>query len=106
MTEKIDILKLTPDQHQALVCMFCAMLPKTDSRYKKRNSYWEVLQRRFNKKVSTYKFAKDTFDRYFPGNNRAGWSDERALERRGKEFQVVYDMFKDYDVELWRLDKG
>ncbi len=100
MTEKIDILKLTPDQHQALVCMFFAMLPKTDSRYKKRNAYWEVLQRRFNKKVSTYKFAKDTFDRYFPGNNRAGWSDERALERRGKEFQVVYDMFKDYDVAV------
>lgn len=100
MTEKIDILKLTPDQHQALVCMFFAMLPKTDSRYKKRNSYWEVLQRRFNKKVSTYKFAKDTFDRYFPGNNRTGWSDERALERRGKEFQVVYDMFKDYDVAV------
>jgi len=100
MTEKIDIMKLTPDQHQALVCMFFAMLPKTDSRYKKRNAYWEVLQRRFNKKVSTYKFAKDTFDRYFPGNNRAGWSDERALERRGKEFQVVYDMFKDYDVAV------
>ena len=37
MTEKIDILKLAPDQHQALVCMFFAMLPKTDSRYKKRN---------------------------------------------------------------------
>ena len=54
MTEKIDILELTPDQHQALVCMFFAMLPKTDSRYKKRNAYWEVLQRRFNKKVSTY----------------------------------------------------
>lgn len=29
MTEKIDILKLTPDQHQALVCMFFAQRTTT-----------------------------------------------------------------------------
>lgn len=36
MEEKIDVLKLNPEQQQALVCMFFAMLPNTDSRYKKR----------------------------------------------------------------------
>ena len=100
MANKIDIYKLTPDQHQALVCMFFAMLPKTDNRYKKRNMYWEVLQKRFNKKVSTYKLAKDALDRYFPDNNRRGWRDERTLEERGKELQFVYDSFKDYEVSV------
>ena len=100
MTEKIDILKLAPDQHQALVCMFFAMLPKTDARYKKRNAYWEILQKRFNKKATTYKHAKDAFDFYFPNNNRVGWSDDRALGRRGKEFEEVYELYKDYDVDV------
>ena len=36
MGEHINILKLNPEQQQALVCMFFAMLPSTDARYKKR----------------------------------------------------------------------
>ncbi|MBQ3601159.1 MAG: AAA family ATPase [Lachnospiraceae bacterium] len=99
MEENIDILKLNPEQQQALVCMFFAMLPKSDARYKKRIPYWEVLQKRFNKKINTYKNAKDAFDRYFPENNRVGWSDDRALSRRGKEFQEIYDLYKDYSVD-------
>lgn len=100
MTEKIDILKLTPAQHQALVCMFFAMLPSADSRYKKRHAYWEVLEKRFNKKATTYKNAKDAFDFYFPNNNRVGWSNERALGRRGKEFEEIYQSYKDYNVDV------
>lgn len=100
MRDAIDIMKLNQDQQQALVCMFFAMLPRTDKRYKKRTEYWEVLQKRFNKKVSTYRYAKDTFDFYFPDNNRAGWSDERALSKRGKEFQEVYDLYGDYEVDV------
>lgn len=100
MKDRIDINKLTPAQHQALVCMFFAMIPKTDERYKKRNTYWGILQKRFNKKITTYKHAKDAFDFYFPNNNRVGWSDERALERRGKEFGEVYALYKDYDVDV------
>lgn len=100
MSESIDIMKLNPEQHQALVCMFFAMLPKTDKRYKKREEYWGILQARFNKKINTYKNAKDTFDFYFPNNNRAGWSDERALSRRGVEFQNIYDLFGEYDVDV------
>ena len=100
MSEAIDIMKLNPEQHQALVCMFFAMLPKTDRRYKKRKEYWEILQARFNKKINTYKNAKDTFDFYFPNNNRSGWSDERALSRRGVEFQNIYDMYGEYDVDV------
>ena len=61
MGEHINILKLNPEQQQALVCMFFAMLPSTDARYKKRISYWEILQKRFNKKINTYKNSKDAF---------------------------------------------
>lgn len=99
MGESINILKLNPEQQQALVCMFFSMLPNTDARYKKRIPYWEVLQKRFNKKINTYKNAKDAFDRYFPENNRVGWRDDRALSRRGKEFPEVYDLYKDYSVD-------
>lgn len=100
MEEKIDILKLNPEQQQALVCMFFAMLPNTDPRYKKRKNYWEILQKRFNKKINTYKNSKDAFDRYFANNNRVGWNDDRTLSRRGKEFQEVYDLYKDYSVDV------
>lgn len=100
MSEKINIMKLNPEQQQALVCMFFAMLPKTDSRYKKRIPYWGVLQKRFNKKINTYKNSKDAFDRYFPNNNRVGWNDDRALSRRGKEFQEVFDLYKDYEIDI------
>lgn len=100
MTDTIDILKLDSEQHQALVCMFFAMIPNTDKRYKKRKYYWEVLQKRFNKKINTYKHAKDTFDFYFPNNNRIGWSNERPLSSRGKGFQEVYDLFGDYEVDI------
>lgn len=100
MTEKIDILKLNPAQHQALVCMFFAMLPGTDDRYKKRHEYWEVLAKRFNKRPTTYKNARDAFDFYFPNNNRVGWSNERPLGRRGKEFEEIYERYKDYNVDV------
>lgn len=100
MEEKIDVLKLNPEQQQALVCMFFAMLPNTDSRYKKRVDYWGVLQKRFNKKINTYKNSKDAFDKYFESNNRVGWNDDRALPGRGKAYQEVYDLYKDFSVDV------
>lgn len=100
MNDVIDIKKLNSDQRQALVCMFFAMLPRTDKRYKKRIEYWEVLQKRFNKKVSTYRYSKDTFDFYFPDNKREGWKGENTLLKRGKEFQEIYDMYGDYDIDV------
>lgn len=100
MEEKINILKLNPEQHQALVCMFFAMLPNSDYRYKKRIAYWEIFQKRFNKKINTYKNAKDAFDRYFINNNRVGWKDDKALSGRGKAYQEVYDLYKDYSVDV------
>ncbi|MCH5259644.1 MAG: AAA family ATPase [Lachnospiraceae bacterium] len=99
MADSIDINKMTPDQHQALVCMFFAMMPQTDVRYKKRIDYWEILHKRFNKKVSTYRYAKDTFDSYFSNNNRVGWGQDRDLNRRGKEYGQVYNLYKDYDLD-------
>jgi len=79
--------------------MYYAMLPSTDSRYKKRHDDWNILHNRFNKKINTYKNGKDAFDRYFD-NNRKGWSDERALSARGKGYQEVYDLYSEYSVDV------
>lgn len=100
MEEKIDIFSLNHIQQQALVCMFFAMLPGSDPRYKKRMQYWEILGKRFNKNKETYKYAKDTYDRYFPNNGREGWKDGRPLSRRGKEYQEIYDMYRDYPEDI------
>lgn len=100
MAEKIDILKLTPDQHQALVCMFFAMLPKTDERYKMRNVYWGVLSKRFNKKINTYKNHKDSFEPYFETNERVGHKTDRTLkDQSGQAFQDVYDNYSQCALE-------
>ena len=50
MEQKINIDNLDDLQKQALVCMYYAMLPKTDARYKKRMHDWEVLEKRFGTK--------------------------------------------------------
>ena len=50
MEQKINIDNLDDLQKQALVCMYYAMLPKTDARYKQRMHDWEVLEKRFGTK--------------------------------------------------------
>lgn len=57
MEQKINIDNLDDLQKQALVCMYYAMLPKTDARYKQRMHDWEVLEKRFGTKKTTYKHA-------------------------------------------------
>ena len=59
MEQKINVDNLDDLQKQALVCMYYAMLPKTDARYKQRMHDWEVLEKRFGTKKTTYKHAKD-----------------------------------------------
>jgi hypothetical protein len=54
MEQKINIDNLDDLQKQALVCMYYAMLPKTDARYKQRMHDWEVLEKRFGTKKTTY----------------------------------------------------
>lgn len=93
MEQKINIDNLDDLQKQALVCMYYAMLPKTDARYKKRMHDWEVLEKRFGTKKTTYKHAKDAFDFYFPNNGRKGWSDDRDLKRRGHAYQEVFELY-------------
>ena len=94
MSEIINIMTLNPEQHQALVCMFFAMLPKTDIRYKKRKVYWEILQARFNKKINTYKNFKDSYDPYFAENQRVGHKTDRTLsEQAGTAFREIYDLY-------------
>ena len=96
--------KLDDLQKQALVCMYYAMLPKTDARYKQRMHDWEVLEKRFGTKKTTYKHAKDAFDFYFPNNGRKGWSDDRDLKRRGHAYQEVFELYKDYSAD--QLEKA
>lgn len=50
MEQKINIDNLDDLQKQALVCMYYAMLPKTDARYKQRMHDWEVLEKRFGQR--------------------------------------------------------
>lgn len=99
MIERIDLDLLDDIQKQGLVCLFYSRLPKTDPRYKNRFKDWEVLEKRFNRKVNTYKNDKDAFDRYFDSNNRVGWQDGKSLDDRRPGFQYIYDTFKDWDDE-------
>lgn len=100
MIQEININELSDSEKQALVCMYYAMLPKTDVRYKNRMDDWSVLEKRFGTKKTTYKYAKDSFDCYFPDNGRKGWSNERPLSRCGELFQKVYDLYKDYSADV------
>ena len=97
MAGKIDIQKLTSEHHQALVCLFFAMLPGSDSRYKKRNACYELLQKKFNRKAANYRFYKDAYDAYFDANGRKGGTD-RWLESGPAAYIEVYDWFKDCDL--------
>lgn len=100
MEQEIKISELDDSEKQALVCMYYAMLPKTDSRYKQRIDDWSVLEKRFGTKKTTYKYAKDAFDFYFPNNGRKGWSDKRALRNRGAAYQNIYNLYKDYSPDI------
>ena len=99
MGQEINVDKLDDAEKQALVCMFYAMLPKTDIRYKQRINDWSVLEKRFGIKKTTYKYAKDAFDFYFPDNGRKGWSNKRDLKSRGVAYQKVYDLYKECSVD-------
>lgn len=92
----IDIISMTAEEKQALVCLFYARLPKHDPRYSMRTKDWEVLEKRYNRKLATYKNDKDAMDPYFPDNMRKGWTD-KPLEKRNKLLKEVYDLYKDAD---------
>ena len=91
MEQKVNIDILNDSQKQALVCMYYAMLPKTDVRYKQRMHDWEVLEKRFGIKKSTYRYAKDTFDSYFTGNGRKGWGESRETFKS----KIIMYLFED-----------
>ena len=97
MSEWINIELLDDVQKQGLLCLFYSRLPNTDPRYKHRFNDWNVLEKRFNRKVNTYKNDKDAFDAYFTGNNRVGWKDGKSLDMRRPGFQQLYDTYKDCD---------
>lgn len=104
MEQEINVSELNDSQKQALICMYYAMLPKSDARYKQRLNDWTVLERKFGIKRITYKNAKDTFDFYFPNNGRKGWSDERNLKRRGIAYQEVFELYRNYSTD--QLEKA
>ena len=104
MEQEINVSELNDSQKQALICMYYAMLPKSDARYKQRLNDWTVLERKFGIKRTTYKNAKDTFDFYFPNNGRKGWSDERNLKRRGIAYQEVFELYRNYSTDQLEKD--
>lgn len=104
MEQEINVNELDDSQKQALVCMYYAMLHKTDARYKQRIHDWDVLEKRFGIKKATYKHAKDSFDFYFQHNGRKGWGDDRELRRRGIAYQEVFELYKDYPAN--QLEKA
>ncbi len=104
MEQVVNVNDLDDSQKQALVCMYYAMLPKTDARYKQRMHDWTVLEKRFGTKKTPYKNAKDSFDFYFPNNGRKGWSDDRNLRRRGIVYQEIFELYKDYSAD--QLEKA
>lgn len=104
MDREVNVNELDDSQKQALICMYYAMLPKTDARYKQRIQDWTVLEKKFGTKKTTYKNAKDTFDFYFPNNGRKGWRDGRDLKRRGVAYQEVFERYKDYSAN--QLEKA
>lgn len=58
MSGLININMLTPEEHQALACMFYAKLPKTDYRYKTRTECFRLFQKKFNKKINMMLYHK------------------------------------------------
>ena len=91
----IDINELNDNEQQALVCLYFARMPNTDPRYKNRNEYWDVLSRRYGRKVNTYKNDKDALDPYFhQQNGREGWKD-KPLEKRNKILKEILDRYGD-----------
>jgi len=92
----VNIDVLSDEERQAIVCLFFARISKQDPRYVLRNDYWHILEKRYNRKWSTYKNDKDSMDPYFPDNKRKGWVD-KPLERRSKLLKSVYDAYKDID---------
>lgn len=94
---RINLDNLNNNHKQGLVCMFYSMLPKTDARYKKRKQCFEIMYKRFNRKTSTYKHWKDTFDSYFNTNNRVGW--RRPIENNCTECREVYDWYSSISAD-------
>ncbi len=94
--EKINVTLLTDEERQALVCMFFARLHKNDERYSKRIPYFTILEKRYNRKVNTYKNDIDAFDPYFDSNGRKGW-DDKPIEKRNKVLKEVLDKYADTD---------
>lgn len=100
MSDTIRIDLLNDVQKQGLVCMYYSRMHKTDPRYKNRINDFRVLEKRFNRKVNTYKNDKDAFDKYFPDNGRVGWQDWKSLDDRRSGYQYVYDTYKDCDDSM------
>lgn len=104
MEQEVNVNELDDSQKQALICMYYAMLPSKDARYKQRTHDWAVLEKKFGRKKTTYKNSKDAFDFYFPNNGRKGWRDNRDLKRRGSAYQEIFERYKDYSAD--QLEKA
>lgn len=101
--ETIDITSLNNIEKQGLVCLFYAKLPKSDSRIRNCFKDWQVLEKRFNRKISSYRKDQEAFYRCFDADNREDAIDEKFLDERQYGYQNIYDAYKACDDEALEL---
>ena len=99
MMDDILIENLSAEEHQALVCMYYAKLPSSDSRSKKMKDDFAVLESFFGKTFYTYRNYRDAYDYFFDSNGRKGWERE-SVDSIGIAHKAVYEKYKDYDVDV------
>lgn len=99
MMDDILIENLSAEEHQALVCMYYAKLPSSDSRSKKMKDDFAVLESFFGKTFYTYRNYRDAYDYFFDSNGRKGWERE-SVDGIGIAHKAVYEKYKDYDVDV------
>ncbi|WP_337477833.1 AAA family ATPase [Phascolarctobacterium succinatutens] len=99
MMDDILIENLSAEEHQALVCMYYAKLPSSDSRSQKMKDDFAVLESFFGKTFYTYRNYRDAYDYFFDSNGRKGWERE-SVDGIGIAHKAVYEKYKDYDVDV------
>ncbi len=95
MDELINIRLLNDDDKQALICLFYAMLSEADSRYKKKNEDWNVLHKKFNTPIATYRRITDTFADHLINAREGENVHSFPLDALGKSEKNVYETYKD-----------
>ena len=93
----INVASMDVKEQAALVCMFYAMLPSKDYRYKDFSPALTIMSQRSGIKVSTLRNHKDAFDALFE-NGRKGWHQD-PLEKRNAFLAAFYQKYMSYSLD-------